>query len=231
MDKDVEEVIKRINELSGKELGSYIDQLLNENDDKIMKNKEVLLTISNRINGFGFHHRIIREKFHDIGLNMQAELDKLDYEKTVQYLEEHPELIETIDIAVNWWISVIKQPFFANYSNFQIPLEMAPYFQLDYSEKKIEKSNQKNITPEKEKVFRQVLVHEIADAIRKEGSCRLRADTFGFDRLGQALEKANLRVSFPKSINMLVKPTEIELANSSGHFDVVYEASNNSKKK
>ena len=230
MEKEIQEVINKINELKGKELGLYIDSLLVEDNEKIMKNKEVLLAIAQRVNGFGYHQRMIREKFRDIGLNMQDELNKRDREKTIMFLEQNPELNEVINIATKWWVSAIKKPYFANYDNMKIPIEMGVYFQLDSQERKIEKENQLKLTPEKEKLFTEALTYEIADSIRKEGSCRLRVDTYGFDAIAKALEASNLRVHFPKRINMLVTSEEIKLANSMGNFDVVYEVENKSDK-
>ena len=231
MEKEIEEVIKKVKELNGKELGHYIDKLLNEKDDKIMKNKEVLLTIAERINGFGYHHRAVRDKFKDMGLNMNAELEKLDNERTVKYIEDNPELLKMLEVAAEWWVNVIKKPFFANYDNKQISLEMKDYFQLDANEKKIAESNKKKLTPEKEKLFKDTLILVTADEIRKEGYCDLRADTYGFDTLAKALDKADLRVFFPKKLNMKVTTDYIELVSSRRFHDIVYEIPKNEDNK
>lgn len=223
MEKEIEDVIKKVKELNGKELGHYIDQLLTEDDDKIMKNKEVLLTIAERVNGFGYHHRAVRDKFKDMGLSMQNELDKLDRERTIKFIEDNPDLLELLEVVSKWWINVIKKPYFANYDNKQISLDMRDYFQLDAGEKKLEESNNKKLTPEKEKMFKEALTFLVADEIRKEGYCNLKADTFGFDTLAKALDKADLRVTFPKKLNMKVTNNTIELVSSRGNHDVVYE--------
>ncbi|MBQ6497922.1 MAG: hypothetical protein IJI58_04335 [Bacilli bacterium] len=222
MEKEVQEVINKINELRGKEFGQYIDYLINQNDPKIMKNKEVLIAIAQRVNDYGYHQRIIKSKFEDIGLSMRDELDKIDQAKTMVFLEEHPELSEIIDIATKWWIEVIKKPYFANYNSQQMPIEMGIWFQPTPSEKKIEDRNNQMLTKEKEKAFVESLSYEIADRVRKEGSCKLSADTFGFDVLGKALEEADLRVSFPKKITMIVTTNQIKLSNSNNNLDIVY---------
>lgn len=223
MEKEIQEIINKIKELNGKELGHYIDKLLDENDDKVLKNKEVLLAMAERVNGFGYHHRAVKEKFSSIGLSMQEELRMLDREKTKEFIEDNPELLELLDIVTKWWVEVIKKPYFANYDNRQIPLEMRDYFQLDSTEKKVVAGNNKKLTPEKEKKFVEVLTFEVADAIRRDGQCNLKADTYGFDILAKALEEADLRVSFPKKLNMKVTKDSIELASSRGLWDVVYE--------
>ena len=82
-----EEVIKKVNELNGKELGDYIDSLLEENDKNIMGNKDVLLTIATRVNGFGYHHRVIRDRLAKLGLSMNDELERIEKEKTLMFLE------------------------------------------------------------------------------------------------------------------------------------------------
>ena len=234
MEKEIQEIIDKIKELKGKELGHYIDKLLDENDDRILKNKEVLLAMAERVNGFGYHHRAVRDKFSSIGLSMQDELRMLEREKTKEFIENNPELLELLDIATKWWVEVIRKPYFANYDNKQISLEMRDYFQLDVTEKKVEASNSKKLTPEKEKKFVEALTFEVADAIRRDGYCNLRADTYGFDILAIALEEANLRVSFPKKLSMKITKDSIELASSRGAWDVVYELpkkeENNTKK-
>ena len=91
MEKEIEDVIKKVKELNGKELGHYIDKLLNEKDDKIMKNKEVLLTIAERVNGFGYHHRAVRDKFKDMGLNMNASRSYVHKPLAMLFLEKDVE--------------------------------------------------------------------------------------------------------------------------------------------
>ena len=104
MEKEIQEIINKIKELKGKGLGRYIDKLLDENDDRILKNKEVLLAMAERVNGFGYHHRAVREKFSSIGLSMQDELRMLEREKTK---EENHILLITIISKFLWKCVII----------------------------------------------------------------------------------------------------------------------------
>ncbi len=227
MEKEIQEVIDKVNKLKGKEFGQYLDYLIDQNDPKIMKNKKVLMAIAERVQGFGYHQRVIRNKFSDIGLNMSDELEKQDQAKTMVFLDENPELSETIDIVTRWWVEVIKKPYFSNYNLDQMPIEMGIWFQPTASEKKLEKHNNELLTEEKEKIFVEALSYEIANEIRKDGFCKLSADTFGFDVLGKALEKARLKVSFPKKINMIVTTNQIKLTNEHDRMEVIYDNSSN----
>ena len=234
MEKEIQETIEKIHSLTGKEFAVYIDSLLSKNNPEIMKNKDVLMAIAEKLNGFGYQYHMIKNKFSDLGLNMTDELTKQDREKTMAFLEENSELLNTLEVASKWWIGAIKEPYFANYDNKQISLDMAMYFQLDYSEKKVRSDNNKHLTPDKEEKFKQALIYEMASEIRKNGFCELKADNYAFDILAKALQEANLRVAFPKKINMQVTTDQIKLVSSRGVWDVVYEASNkedNSSKK
>ena len=225
-----EEAISKAKELNGKDLAIFIDYLLRENNQEIINDKDVLMAIAERLNNFGYQYHMIGKKFKEIGLNMNDELSKREHEKTFEYLEANPELIDTLEIVANWWISVIKEPYYANYDNKQISLDMAVYFQLDSREQKIRKDNNKAITPEKEEKFKKTLIYEVANTIRKNGFCELKADNYAFDILARALEEAKLRVAFPKKANMQITINQIKLVSSRGTWDIVYESSDNENK-
>lgn len=226
MEKEFKDVIDKVNELEGEELGKYISFLESENNE-CLKNKEVLLTMAEKLGVYGYPRLIVKDRLNDMGLNMQNEIDRINKEKTIEFMEGNLELLETLDIVTRWWIEAIKKPFFRYFDLKEAKVDEAIFMDFPINRKKIEDKNKKAFTEKKAKKFTETLAFEIADSIRKEGQCELWVHDYACWLINKSIDAADLRakIFLPKKVDMIITTNQIKMLDDRGHWKIVYDGS------
>lgn len=226
MEKEFKDVLDKVNELEGEELGSYISYL-ESNNDACLNNKEVLMAMAEKINVYGYPKVILKNKLADIGINMHDELEKVNKEKTTEFMESNIELLETLDIVTHWWIEAIKKPFFKYFDLNEVNMDEALYMDFPSNRKKVEERNAKEFTEKKAKKFTETLSFEIADTIRKEGQCKLWVHEHACWLINKSIDAADLRakLTLPRKVDMIITTNQIKMLDDKGQWKVVYDGS------
>ena len=223
-----EQVIQKIQNLNRKELEKYLDQMVKDNND-ILNNKEALIEMAKRFSKHGYYYKTVRDYLTKLGVNVSDELDKINREETLEFMNNNQELMDTLDIVTNWWIDAIRKPFFKNFDLKSASIDEEIFLKFPYNKAKVEEKNNRNLTEEKIEIFKKTLAFEVADKIRKEGKCRLWVDNVACWEINKCIDQADLRlkIELPKKVEMIITTNTISMIDDIGQKKVVFD---NSKK-
>ena len=153
---------------------------------------ENLVDLASKTEKYTNEYYDLKGKFESLGLNMVEEVEKRNTKLTEEFIKNNPDVVELIDTATKYLLDAIENPY-SNSNKAFLGVK------AEYQRAKNEEFNRKKLTEETKEKFEKSITYIIADEIRKNGVCVLKADEFTFEPLTEAIDAADLRgVYFPK---------------------------------